>query len=451
MKRVITAVVAFAVLAGVFVVMRFAGGCGARMSRVAEKRVYDGPATLAADTTDWPRWRGPRGDGISREPNLADLWPESGPPELWAADVGIGYSSPIAAGGRVYLFSLSDDRETLTCFDANSGKIVWNNEGGPGRTKNYPGTRATPTIDGDDIITYGGAGELACRDLATGSPRWTVNILGETRTRAVDWGTASTPLVAGELIYVQTGQGGPVAVAVNRKDGSIAWRSQATNIAGYATPILADVDGNEHLIIFGGKAAYGMDPQSGNTLWEFPWSTSWDVNASTPIYRDGRLLLTSGYSSGGVMLELSATGPPRELWRSKDVESRFQPVIVEGDAIYVNSENKLTCVSWTDGRTLWRDDAGKVKLGLGGSFVRIPGDKMITMSERGKLSLVRATPAGVEVINTIQLLDGREVWATPLVYGGRLYAKGDQELVCYDISASSPSPGTPGEGRGEGS
>jgi outer membrane protein assembly factor BamB len=410
------------------------------MSRVAEKKLYEGPATLASGTTDWPRWRGPLGDGISRESNLADSWPEEGPKDLWIADVGIGYASPIAAAGRVYLFSMSDDREALTCFDANSGKIIWNQEGGPGRTSSYPGTRATPTIGGNDIITFGGAGELTCRDLATGSAKWTVNVLRETNTNALDWGTASTPLVTSDRIYVQTGQGGPVAVAVNRADGAIVWRSQAINIAGYASPILADVQGQTQLIIFGGKAAYGMDPQSGKTYWEFPWSTSWDVHATTPVYRDGKLLLTSAYGTGGVMLELSANAPPRELWRSKQVQSRFQGVIVEGDLIYANSEKTMTCVNWNTGALVWRDDADKLKLGIGGSFVRIPGDRMIALSERGQLALARVTPQGIDVSFSKRLLDGTEIWATPLVYGGRLYVKGDRELVCYDISgAASPT------------
>src|SRR4051794_36952895 len=91
---------------------------------IAQRKLYEGaPATMASVVEDWPKWRGPRGDQISREA-LPDKWPDGGPQTLWAADVGIGYSSPIVTGGRVYLFSLSNSKETLTAFDANSGKIV---------------------------------------------------------------------------------------------------------------------------------------------------------------------------------------------------------------------------------------------------------------------------------------------------------------------------------------
>jgi outer membrane protein assembly factor BamB len=434
MKRVIAMGIIVGVAVGIFGVLKFSGGCGTQRSRIAQKKLYEGPATLPADATEWPRWRGPLGDGISRETNLAETWPAGGPPELWSAEVGIGYASPVAAGGCVYVFTMSDDVETLTCFDANSGRILWNEPGGRGRSVKYPGTRATPSVEGTDVITLGGAGELTRRDATTGAKRWATNILDETGATALDWGTASSPLVHGNLIYVQVGQGGPVALAVDRTNGSMAWRSEAAGIAGYASPILVDLEGTPQLVVFGGKAVYGMDPATGRTLWQHAWSTSWDVNASTPIYRDGRLFLTSGYGSGAIMLQLAKEGPPTEVWKNQQAQSRFQPAILDRDSLYLNSEGKFMCLKWDDGKILWRDD-NALKLGLGGSFVRVNGDRVISLGERGQLSLAHASPEGIKVISSARLLDGTELWATPLIYGGRLYLKGQQELVCYDISA----------------
>jgi outer membrane protein assembly factor BamB len=439
MQRAISIVVVVLVLVGVAAVLRFSGGCETQRSRIAQRKIYDGRATLPANATEWPKWRGPFDDGISRETNLADKWPADGPPEFWSAEVGIGYASPVAAGGRVYVFSMSDSTETLTSFDANSGRIIWNQEGGRGRTSSYPGTRATPAIDGNDIITLGGAGELACRDVATGDPRWKVDILDATGATALDWGTASTPLVIGSLIYVQVGQGGPVAVAINRADGSIAWRSEVKGIAGYAGPVLADVVGESQLIVFGGKAVYGMDPQTGKTLWQHQATTSWDVNAATPIYRDGRLFLTSAYGSGAFMLELSADGPPRSIWQNQQAQSRFQPPTLDGDSVYLNSEGAFMCLNWADGKIRWKDDDNKLKLGLGGSFIRLSDDRIISLGERGRLSLARATPQEFSVISGASILDGAQIWAMPLIYGGRLYVKGEQDFVCYDISKAGPA------------
>jgi outer membrane protein assembly factor BamB len=351
---------------------------------------------------------------------------------LWAADVGLGYSSPIAAAGRVYLFSMNERKETLTAFDANSGKIAWSVEGGEGWTSSYVGTRATPAIDGDRIYTYGGQAELTCRDLKDGAERWRLNVLKETGSSAIGWGMASSPLVAGNLVYVQSGIGGAVAVAVDKTSGKVAWRSEATGKGGYAHPILADVAGTPQLVVFAGEAIVGMDPQSGRTLWRYPWQTSFDVNSTTPIYRDGRLFVTSEYDHGCAQLALSANDATK-VWENKNVLGKFPGAILDGDCIYANSAGTLVCVSWADGSLKWRASDTKLRLGIGGSLVRGPDGRMILLSERGKMSFVRATPAGVELIGQGEGVEGKEVWATPCVYGGRVYAKGGQELVCVDL------------------
>lgn len=417
-------------LIAVIAALYFSGviGCSLPKTKVAVRKAYDGPATLAASAEDWPKWRGPRGDGISREP-LPDALPAGGLKQLWAADVGLGFSSPIAAGGRVYLFSMNEEKEVLTCFDAHSGRIIWNVEGGPGWRSSYSGTRATPAIDGQRIYTFGGHGDLVCRDLADGKQVWMVNVLAETGAGKIGWGQASSPLVAGDLVYVQGGKGGAVAMAVNKNSGQIAWKSQATGVGGYAHPVMADVAGAPQLIIFAGEFIFGMNPQTGATLWSYPWNTSYDVNAATPVYRDGKLLITSEYDHGCIQLALTPSSASK-VWENKSILAKFQPPILDGDYLYANSAEDLVCVKWSDGSTAWK--AKDIKLGAGGSLVR-SGDKLITLSERGKLTLLKATPDGYTILGKADAVDGTQVWSSPLLYGGRLYAKGQQELICFTL------------------
>jgi hypothetical protein len=379
-------------------------------TRIASRLAYTGATTLASAAEDWPKWRGPRGDLVSREP-APDALPADGLKPLWSADVGLGYSSPIAARGRVYLFSMNDGKESLTAFD----------------------TRATPAIDGDRIYTYGGQGDLTCRTLADGKEIWRLNVPKEVgATKPLGWGAASSPLVAGNFVYVQGGSGGAIAVAVDKSSGKVAWKSEAVGVAGYAHPILADVGGVSELIVFGGEAIHGMDPLTGRTLWQHPWRTDYDVNASTPIYRDGKLFVTSEYNHGGALLALAPARPPSVVWENQAILGKFQGAILDGDHLYANSPGTIVCVNWADGSTKWRADDPKLRLGQGGSIVRAGGDKLVTMSERGKLSLLRATPAGFTLLGQANAVDGKEVWATPLLYGGRLYAKGSQELICFE-------------------
>jgi outer membrane protein assembly factor BamB len=177
-----------------------------------------------------------------------------------------------------------------------------------------------------------------------------------------------------------------------------------------------------------------MDPQSGRTLWQYPWQTSFDVNSTTPIYRDGKLFVTSEYNHGCIQLALSPSGVPTKVWENRNVLGKFPGAILDGDFVYANSSGTLVCVSWVDGSLKWQANDSKLRLGIGGSLVRNSQGRMILMSERGKMSLVSATPEGVELLGQGEVVEGKEVWATPCVYGGRVYAKGGQELVCLELS-----------------
>jgi outer membrane protein assembly factor BamB len=386
---------------------------------------------------DWPKWRGPRADGISRETGIVSQFPLGGPAQLWSADVGIGYSSPVAVAGKVYLFTLNQGKETLTAFDAATGQILWSDESaGPAWTSRYPGTRATPLVEGDAVYIYGGGGELTCRDLATGKPRWQVNILTITGSTPLSWGQGSSPLIAGDLVYVQGGQGGSIAVALKKADGTVAWQSEARGVGGYAHPIVADVSGQQQLIVFGGKAVYGMDPATGKTIWQQPWETNYDVNAATPVYRDGHLFVSSEYNRGCMMLRVTPGGAEK-LWENKEVQSKINGMVLDRDHLYANSSGTIKCMSWPDGKIAWSASDAALRLGAGGSIVRVGDDRLLCMSERGKLTIARATPEKIEVLAQAQLLDGREIWSTPLLYAGRLYAKGDTEFVCFDLTGKA--------------
>lgn len=211
-----------------------------------------------------------------------------------------------------------------------------------------------------------------------------------------------------------------------------AWKSQATGSGGYAAPILIDVAGTPQLIVFAGDAILAMNSADGRTIWREPWATSFDVNASTPIFRDGRLFVTSEYQHGCAQFQVTAAGA-KKLWENKNIEGKFQGAILDGDHLYANSAGTLVCVRWDDGALAWSAKESNLRLGVGGSLIRT-GDKLLAMSERGKLSLIRATPEGYELIGQGEAVEGKEVWATPVLYGGRLYAKGGQELVCLDLA-----------------
>jgi outer membrane protein assembly factor BamB len=241
-------------------------------------------------------------------------------------------------------------------------------------------------------------------------------------------------LIEGELIYLQSGRGGPVAVAVNKNSGQIAWRSQASGMGSYAHPIIADVEGVRQLVVFAADGPIAMDPATGKTIWQQPWKTEYDINASDPVYHAGHLFVTSNYGRGAMMLKLSKVGA-QKVWETKDVMGRFQPAILDQEHLYVNSEGTLKCLTWPTKDVKWATGSNeKNLLGLGGSIVRVGGDKMILLSQSGRLTLMRVSPQGAQRISDVpDFVEGREVWAMPAIHNGRLYARGEHELVCIDI------------------
>jgi outer membrane protein assembly factor BamB len=411
-----------------------------------------------ASADDWPKWRGPQGDGIVREQGLATTWPEAGPKKLWSVKTGAGHASPVISQGKLYLFTRDDDKnlEILTAYDAADGKQLWQQSytGGynpaAGTDSTWLGTRATPTIDGSRIYTYGGSGDLVCRDLAAeGKELWHVNVLSETKAQPITWGQSSSPLVDGDFVYVQggVGQSAPAAVAVNKADGKIVWQSQARGIAkgkqsnptggGYAAPIIADVGGTKQLIILGCEDVYGMDPATGKTLWSEEWVTQYDVNATTPIYHEGKLFITSGSGHACMMLELSPTGA-KKLWENKSLMSRFPQAILDRGAIYGVSDERggvLKCLDWASGKVNWETKEAADRLDFGGSIVRFGGDYLIMLSDRGRLTLAKATPQAFTRIAFVkEITPGKNIWAVPTISNGKLYIKGVEELLCLDIS-----------------
>lgn len=437
MKNVwwISTTVVLACVCGLILVMRL-GGCRKQdlNTTIGVRQAYTPTAgeTFAA-VEDWPKWRGPRGDGISRE-SAGEAWPKDGLKRLWVADVGLGFSSPIAKGNRLYLFSLNNGKDNLTCFDAQTGKVIWSDESDAGWTKDYEGTRATPAIAGDRIYTYGGLGEVMCRDLETGKPVWKQNAITLVGGAPPQWGTASSPQVYDGKVVVQAGGGASIAVALDAADGKLIWKSQATGAGSYAHPIVVDVEGTKQLVVFAADGVYGMDPNTGVTLWREAWNTSYGVNSTTPVYRDGHLYVSSAYGQGGMMLKLSPTGA-QKLWAKRDIKSKFQGLVLEGDMLIGNSDpGSLIAISWPDGNRLWKADDSALNPGMGGSIVKAAGDKMIVMSEEGLLSLTKVSPQGISLVSQFQAFDDvRQVWSTPLLYAGRLYAKGPKELVCFEV------------------
>lgn len=393
------------------------------------------PRRLGGD--DWPQWRGPRRDGVSAETGLLKSWPPSGPPLLWTAEnAGEGYSSVAVAGGRVFTMgNRGDDREFIIAYDAGTGAELWAVAHAKGfRNGRGNGPRGTPTVAGTWLYAEGATGQLTCLETRSGERRWSFNILERFRVRNLQWGLSESPLVAGKFLIVTPGARDASVVALDRENGDVLWRCPGDR-AGYASPILIEVEGVEQVVVFHSSAVVGIRLDDGEPLWEYARASNRTANVATPVFHDGHVFVTSDYGTGCALLRIvpreGATFEAREVYFNREMKNHHGGVILAGGHIYGFSSRILTCMEFPTGRTLWRHrGVGK------GSLVHADGH-LYCLSEDGVVGLVKATPEGYREVGRFDL--GRDRWPTwthPVVAGGRLFLRRDDRIFCFDLRAA---------------
>ena len=378
---------------------------------------------------DWPQWRGPNRDGISKETGLLKQWPAGGPPLVWkATGAGGGYSSFSIANGLLYTMGLRGDREYIIAFSVATGKEVWATPHGRAfRNDRGDGPRGTPTVDGERLYALGGSGDLSCLDAKTGRTIWTMNVLSKFGGSNTKWGISESPLVIGEKVLVNAGGPGASIVALKKTDGSLIWKSQSDE-AGYSSAIPVEVGGVTQVVFFTGSRALGLDLRDGRLLWEYSRPSNDVANVATPVARLNRVFISSDYGTGGGVIEIKADGKAHEVYFTKDMRNHHSTTVLVGDHLYGFSSSILTAMRFDTGEIAWRDrSVGK------GSLVYADGN-LYCFSENGVVGLVEATPTAYREKGRFEIKQGSlPTWTHPVVAGGRLYLRDQDTIYAFDV------------------
>lgn len=387
--------------------------------------------TTPTQSADWPRWRGPDLNGISKETGWSPKALNGEPKILWRAKIGMGFSSFAVADGRVYTTGNAADADTLFCFDAETGKELWKHSyPEPLDPKYYEGgTSATPTVDGDTVYQMARKGQAMALDAQTGKVKWAKNVAKEVGAEVPTWGFAASPFVHGDLLVLNVGKHG---TALEKKTGKLVWTT-GREASGYGTPVPCDVAGKKGLAIFAAKELVGVDSLTGKAQWSQPWKTEYDVNAADPIFDGGRVFLSSGYGTGGGLIDL-ANGRSKEVWANKNMHNQFNSCVLIGGHLYgitgqdgKSGDSGLACVELATGKLKWLEKS----LMFGAASAA--GDRLIVMGEKGELVIAEANPAKFTALSRGQVLGGK-CWSVPVLANGRIYvrnAKGD--VACVDV------------------
>ncbi|MFM8469261.1 MAG: PQQ-binding-like beta-propeller repeat protein [Limisphaerales bacterium] len=382
----------------------------------------------AQDSFDWPQWRGPKRNGVSAEKGFLTSWPKDGPPRVWAAKVGVGFSSVSVAAGRLYTMGNVSDVDHVMCLDTTSGKLVWDYKYPctAADPNGYPGPRCTPTVDGNLVFTVSRNGHLLCMNAANGALVWSKRIIDDFAGFIPQWGFAGSPLVEGELLILETGASGRSVVALEKKSGRVVW-ANGNLAAGYSSPIAFDLARDRAVAVFSAGGLTGRAVSNGRVLWHFNWRTSYDVNAATPVIFEDKIFISSGYGSGCALLQMSANGI-QQVWSNKNMKNHFNACVLWQGHLYGFDESQLRCLDVITGAVKWSTQTyGK------GSLMLADG-RLILYGERGRLGLAEASPTGFRELASAQVLGGNSTWAPPVLANGRIYCRSGVDLVCLDVA-----------------
>jgi outer membrane protein assembly factor BamB len=425
-------------------------------------------AVLAALTSacmvradDWPQFRGPNRDNVSKEKGLLKVWAAEGPALAWNfKEAGTGFGGPAVVGNRVYILgALKDNKgdsiEHVIALDQATGAKLWTApiakmfdfkgnqwSGGP---------NATPSVDGDHLYALGSQGELVCVELKTGKVAWRKNLPAEMKAQVnpegggpddYGWGYSWSPLVDGDTLLIAPGGPDGLLAALNKKTGAILWRSAAVkDQATYSSPIKATIAGVPQYIYVAQEKVYGVNAKDGALLWTYDKETpNDDIVAVTPFYHDGQVFITGwkGKSELFKVIKDGAAFKTDRVYDNKKFINYLGGIALVDGCVYGSHElRSWNCIDFATGAKKWDSTA------LGAGALTYADGCLYCVSEKDDVvALVEASSKGYKELSRFKLparsklrrISGM-LWTYPVVANGCLYVRDQELLYCYKVKS----------------
>jgi outer membrane protein assembly factor BamB len=385
---------------------------------------------------DWPCWRGPQLDGSSREQKVPVYW-SSTSNIAWKTDLpGIGHASPIVCGESIFVAAAipeSQDR-SLLCLNRSTGKILWQQKvlTAPLEGKHYLNSFAssTPATDGELVFAaFLDRDQMFVSALDfKGRERWAVRP-GPFASRH---GFCSSPILYRDKVILNGDHDGEsYLVALNRKDGSIAWKTPRENhTRSYCAPLIRDVAGRTQMVLVGDKCVSSYDPNTGKRHWVIDGPTEQFV--ASPVYHEGSglMIITGGFPDHHILaIRPDGTGNVTQThiaWRTTQGAAYVPSPIIEGDYFLIISDGGIAhCFEAASGKLLWKERLGEEHA----SLVSAEG-RVYFLNDKGVMNVVKVGPQ-FERIAQNDL--GERCFASPAISRGQIFLRGDKHLFCIGL------------------
>ncbi len=392
-------------------------------------------------------WRGHGRTGVyADETGLLTSWPEGGPELLWVAEgLPNGYSSVAVAHNTVFFTGLVDEMDALVAVGMG-GALKWMTPYGRAWDDSYNPSRCTPTIDGDRAYVSSGLGDVACINAHSGELIWSVKASEEYEGTFGKWGVAESLLVLDDRVFFTPGGSKTTMIAMDKLTGEVLWESVSLDDKpSYTSPLLVHWADTVTVVNVTENYVLGADPMTGVIRWTFDFGQfaggEWKSNnqTNTPLFRDGRMYVTSGYDHRGVQIEIS----PRNddawfVWVDSTLDVHIGGVVRIGEYIYGaswkgNRDGNWVCLDWSTGKVMY-DHHWENK----GSIISADGMLYCYEEKNGNMALVRPTPDGFEMVSSFEVVHGKGPhWSHPVIRDGVLYVRHGEALMAYSVKATT--------------
>lgn len=432
---------------------------------------------FAAAPMDWPYWRGPEMNGISREKNLPAKWSQrggAGSNLLWQSKELGGRSTPIVMNGRLYSITRDQPQtkregEKVICADAATGKILWEHRFNVYQS-DVPDTRVGwSSVVGDpetgDVFALGVCGYFVCLDGEKGSVKWTHSLSEEYGLLSTYGGRTNFPVVHGNLVIISAiiiGWGDMAKpahrfIGFDKRNGQAVW-FQGTRVlpfdTTYSAPVFTTIDGQAAMIFGSGDGGlHAFQPQTGKKIWSYEISPKRGIN-TTPLVMDGRVYcghseenpLTNPDDSptmGALLAVDLKTG--KEIWRHNQwFVGKAAPLAVKGRLYGAENGGNLRIVDAKTGKLVTTFRLGGP---MHGSPIYADG-KIYIGTTNGRWWVLEPTSSGVKVLDRQRLRNGA-MYGSPIVSHGRIYIPTVASMYCIGLKdkkpAADPRPAPPKE------
>jgi outer membrane protein assembly factor BamB len=408
-----------------------------------------------ARASNWPAWRGPEGTGVAQEKNLPLHWgtnenvrwrtplPESGnsTPIVWRNQVFV--TQPVEAGKR----------RTLMCFDRATGKLVWQQGATVSQNESTHDTNpqgsSSPVTDGERVVAWFGSAGLYCYDLA-GKELWHRELGPQKHI----WGWGSSPMLHGDLCYLNFGPGEPsFLLAVDKKTGKDAWKVSEPNAdsgekkpgqekavwaGSWSTPVVIKAGGRDELILTWPKRVVAFEPKSGKELWSCAGINP--LVYTSPLYEPSKEILVAMGGFSGMALAVKAGGAgdvteTRRLWQHPKTKQRIGSGVIHDGHIYIlNDPGVAECFELETGKLVWEERLrGPAARSDNWSSMVLADGKLYAVNQGGDGFVVRAAPK-FEVLATNSLREA--TIGSMAVSDGDLFIRTHQALWCFSQARS---------------